>query len=68
MKRLRQYFAQLRCGFRGHQYDAIVYMPDALYFCSCCGRELLNRSFDDIQPLTDAEVEELHRMIEEARS
>lgn len=56
-----QILRQLVCKVRGHRYDTPVFMSNCLYFCSCCGREMFDRTFEDIEPLTDEQMEELDR-------
>jgi hypothetical protein len=67
MRRLREFFARLRCGLRGHQYDTPVFMTDCFYFCSCCGREMFNRRFEDLRPLSDEQRQMLDQIFMEER-
>jgi hypothetical protein len=53
---------RLACKLRGHRYDTPEFSLNTLYFCSCCGRELLDRTFDDIEPMSDEDIEQMHRM------
>ncbi|HJW25155.1 MAG TPA: hypothetical protein VJ576_09675 [Rhodocyclaceae bacterium] len=62
--RLRRRLGALVCRFRGHNYGAPVFRLNCLYPCTRCGREMFDRTFDDIEPLIDDELEELHREME----
>jgi len=42
------------CYFRGHDFgDVVVITPCSLTFCHCCGKEIQDRTFDDLEPCTD---------------
>jgi hypothetical protein len=49
---------RLICMIRGHRYETPAFHANALYFCACCGREMLGRSFADLEPMTETEREE----------
>jgi len=61
--RLRRRLGSVVCWFRGHQYNTPVFESNVLYPCARCGREMFDRTFDDIEPLSDEQLEELHREI-----
>lgn len=46
------------CRFKGHHYDTPVFHPKCLYFCTRCDKELLDRTFADLQPMTESEYDE----------
>jgi hypothetical protein len=52
---------RLICFFKGHQYNAPVLHPDLLCYCQRCGKEMLNRSVHDIDPIDPDLLEELDR-------
>ena len=58
MKRL---LARLICFFRGHDYGSVVYIsPAVLTYCHRhCGKEIQDRTFDDLEPMTDEDYENL---------
>lgn len=46
----------LRCKvLKQHQYETPDFHPNCLYFCTYCNKELLDRTFEDITPLSDDE-------------
>jgi DNA-directed RNA polymerase subunit RPC12/RpoP len=49
------------CWLRGHHYNTPDFHPKALYFCTRCGREILGRTYDDIEPMTDEEWQQERR-------
>lgn len=53
--------ARAGCKTRGHFYDTPVFTSNCLYFCVRCDREMFDRTFDDLTPMTDEEIEEMHR-------
>ncbi len=46
------------CRFKGHHYDTPVFHPKCLYFCTRCEKELLGRTFADLQPMSESEYDE----------
>ena len=55
------------CRVRGHAYDTPCFRADHLYFCTRCGREMFDRTFEDLRdypPLTPDEVLGLQRIDE----
>ena len=57
MKTLKQFI----CWLIGCKFDAAVFKTSSLYFCRRCGTELTGRSFDDLEPMSDEEIEQMHR-------
>lgn len=56
------------CRFVGCRYDAPVLRFNTLYFCPRCGKEIAGRTWADLEPLTDEELEELrHEIAAEGR-
>ena len=49
------------CWLRGHHYDTPYFHTKSLYFCTRCGREMLGRTFDDLEPMTPEEWDEEQR-------
>lgn len=42
------------CREHGHDFGGAVYVsPAVLTFCSRCGEELMGRTLDDLEPMTD---------------
>lgn len=58
---LRRRLGAVACRFRGHRFDAPVIRANCLYFCTRCGQEMTGRTFADLDPLSDKELEDLHR-------
>ncbi len=58
---VRKLIARLICFFRGHDFGNVVYVsPAVLTYCHRgCGKELQDRTFDDLQPMTDEDYEAL---------
>ena len=57
---MRKIIAQLFCYFRGHDYGPVVYVsPAVLTFCRRCGREIQDRTFDDLESMTDEDHDNL---------
>ena len=60
MKRL---FLKVVCMLRGHDFGPVVYVsPSVLIHCSRCGEELLGRSFDDLEYMTEEDREHVDMM------
>lgn len=49
----------LVCHFKGCRFDAPFFHSNCLYFCPRCGKEMLGRTWDDIEPMTDEDREVL---------
>jgi hypothetical protein len=68
----RQWLARRVCRVRGCHFNAMAFRSNALYFCTRCGEELTGRTFEDLVPMSDEDLEEMHRDFEmndaEARS
>ncbi len=41
------------CKIRGHRYPSPYFDNYTLSFCTCCGEEIANRTFDDIEPMPE---------------
>lgn len=52
------------CRFKGCHYDTPVFSTNALYFCTRCGKEITGRTFADLEPISDDEMEHIHRLHE----
>lgn len=61
----KQFINDLMCDKYGHQYDTPVFHSKCLYFCKRCGKEMFDRSFQDIEPLTDDEREQMDQLLDE---
>lgn len=59
--RAKNQLGRVVCLFRGHHYDTPVLNPRCLYFCIRCNHELAGRTFDDLEPMTDEDLEQMHR-------
>ena len=63
---MKKIIAKLICSFRGHNYGAAVYVsPAVLTYCRRCGREIQDRDFDALEPMTDEDYENLEMLEEE---
>lgn len=60
-KRKKQVLASATCTARGHQYNNTEFVSNCLYLCIRCRREMFGRTFEDIEPMTDEQIEEMHR-------
>lgn len=56
---IRTGWRRLLCRVRGHVYDTPHFRADHLYFCSRCGREMFDRTFDDLRKFPPFTAEEL---------
>lgn len=63
-KRKKKILASASCKARGHNYNNTEFVSYCLYFCTRCRREMFNRTFDDIEPMTEEEVDLMHRFTE----
>lgn len=65
-RRLRRAAGSVVCRFKGCRYDVHFpfYSINALYLCARCGKELAGRTFADLQPMPDDDLEHIHRMHE----
>lgn len=52
------------CRFKGCHYDTPFFSTNCLYFCTRCGKEITGRTFADLKPLTDGELDDIHRLHE----
>lgn len=55
MNKLSHHLKRLICRLRGHRYPGYSYAIDnyTLVFCKRCGKEMFDRTWDDILPLPD---------------
>lgn len=58
----RKVLGRVVCTFKGCHYDTPVFSTNALYLCTRCGKEVTGRTFADLQPISDDELEDLHRL------
>ena len=61
---LRRASGSVVCRFKGCHYDTPVFSTNTLYFCTRCGKEITGRTFADLQPLSDEELDDIHRLLE----
>lgn len=54
-------FARLLCRLRGHDYPAVAFRAGSLYYCRRCGKEICDGKPADLVPLSDEEIEQMHR-------
>lgn len=60
---MKQLIRKIHCHFKGHDFGNAVYVsPAVLTFCRRCGREIQDRTFDDLEPMTDQDYEMLEQM------
>lgn len=52
------------CRFKGCHYDTPFFSANCLYHCTRCGKEITGRTFADLQPLSDDELDDIHRLHE----
>jgi len=61
LRRLRRAFARrFICPARGHRYDTPDFAVNCLYFCARCGKEMFDRTIDDLRampPMSDEQME-----------
>ena len=61
---MRRRFARLLCDIRGHDYGYEVYIsPSMLTCCHRCGRDIRDRSIEDLEPMNDEDYEYLDHLI-----
>lgn len=68
--RIRRLIGRVVCLFKGHHYNMTELRPNTLYLCTRCRKEMFDRSFDDIEPMSDEDLEDFKRAMcleEEAR-
>ncbi len=62
---MKKLFRRFVCKIKGHHYPTLTFTSNALYFCSRCGKEMFDRTFDDLVPMTaderDAFIDDLDR-------
>lgn len=53
---MRLLIAKIKCFFLGHDYGpAVAISPAFLTCCTRCGRDIQDRSIDDLEPITEAD-------------
>lgn len=58
-----RWMKRLLCRWRGHDYgDAVYFSPAVLVHCRRCGREICDRTIDDLEPMTDEDYDYLEAM------
>ena len=50
----------LICHAAGHWYKTDTFQVNKLYHCTRCGKELLNRTVDDLEVMNDVEMEQFY--------
>lgn len=61
--KLRDAAGALVCKAKGEcHYDTYVFHSQCLYFCTRCNKEMTNRTFADIEPLSWEEREQLEQL------
>jgi len=63
-RRLMHAAGSVVCRVKGCHYDTPVFSGNTLYFCTRCSKELTGRTFADLQPMSDEDLEHIHRMHE----
>jgi len=58
---------KLICAIKGHSYPCPFFTNDSLCFCERCGKEVADRTFDDILS-TSYETSELYDLYEETEN
>lgn len=61
---LRKRLGSIVCHFRGCHFNTYVFRANCLYFCTRCGAEAAGRTFADLEPMSDEDIEEMHRFNE----
>lgn len=60
--KVRDAAGALVCKAKGRwNYNTPEFRGNCLYFCSRCGKEICGRTFDDLPPMSDEDVEMMHR-------
>jgi hypothetical protein len=52
---MKKLFRRFICKIMGHHYPTLTFTSNVLYFCSRCGKEMFDRSFDDLEPMSEDE-------------
>lgn len=64
-KLLKRLLCRIRgCRFNFGPFEVIDISRRKLYFCKCCGCELMGRTLSDLEPMSDEDLEWLHREIQ----
>lgn len=53
MKAIKQLIKKIICKFKGHDYPCAAVDSYTLCYCTRCKKEIMDRTFDDIEPLPD---------------
>lgn len=61
MKRLWLLLLCMLSGCKYSFHQSGVWHTNTLYFCQRCGREQFGRTFEDLEPISDDRLEEIHR-------
>ena len=64
VERWLEAIGSLVCLVKGCHYDTPVFNTNSLHFCTRCGKELTGRTFADLQPMSDEDLEHIHRLHE----
>lgn len=64
--RLKRWFARhFICRRQGHDFGDVVYIsPAVLTFCHNCGEEIQGRTWEDLEPMTDEDRENIELLHE----
>ena len=61
-RKVRDALGALVCWAKGCcNYSTPDFHGNRLYFCSRCGKEICGRTFEDLQPMSEEDVEMMHR-------
>ncbi len=61
----RAFARRFICPASGHRYDTPDFTVNTLYFCARCGKEMFDRTIEDLRampPLSDEQLESLTRL------
>ncbi len=60
---LRLAIGKVRCRIKGHDFGPVVFIsPALLTYCRHCGEEIMGRTIDDLEPMTEADFEHLETL------
>lgn len=50
---MKNFINKIICKFKGHDYPCLTFDNFSLCHCQRCGKEVADRTFDDILPVPD---------------
>lgn len=50
---MKNFINKIICKLRGHDYPCLTFDNFSLCYCQRCGREVADRTFDDILPIPE---------------